>query len=93
MVRKVLIACGILSSLLYGTMITAIRYNGYSPISRAPSELTAIGALTRPLWMSLGTVYDVLVVAFGGVSGFRPIENGLCASLVACSLGSGYSVA
>jgi uncharacterized protein DUF998 len=65
MLRKVLLVCGILSSVLYGTMITAIRYEGYNPISQVPSELTAIGAPTRPLWMLLGPVYDVLVVAFG----------------------------
>ncbi|HEV2358803.1 MAG TPA: DUF998 domain-containing protein [bacterium] len=60
-----MLVCGILSSLLYGAMITLIRYKGYSPISQVPSELTAIGAPTRPLWMLLGPVYDVLVVAFG----------------------------
>jgi uncharacterized protein DUF998 len=63
--HKALLACGILSSLLYGAMITLIRYEGYSLISQVPSELTAIGAPTRPLWMVLGPVYDVLVVAFG----------------------------
>jgi hypothetical protein len=65
MAQKILLVCGILSSVLYGTMITAIRYEGYSPISQVPSELTAIGAPTRPLWMLLGPAYDVLVVAFG----------------------------
>lgn len=65
MLRTVLLVCGILSSLLYGVMITAIRYEGYNPVSQVPSELTAIGAPTRPLWMVLGPVYDVLVVAFG----------------------------
>ena len=63
--HKILLVCGILSSLLYGAMITLIRYKGYSPISQVPSELTAIGAPTRPLWMLLGPVYNVLVVAFG----------------------------
>jgi Protein of unknown function (DUF998) len=63
--RKVLLVCGILSSLLYGAMIGAIRFEGYSPISQTVSELSAIGAPTRPLWMLLGSVYDMLVVAFG----------------------------
>jgi len=63
--QKVLLVCGILSSLLYGAMITLIRYEGYHPISQVPSELTAIGAPTRALWMVLGPAYDVLVVAFG----------------------------
>jgi hypothetical protein len=62
---KALLVCGIVSSLLYGAMIGAIRFEGYSRISQAPSELTAIGAPTRPLWMLLGAVYTVLVTAFG----------------------------
>jgi hypothetical protein len=63
--RKALLACGILSSLLYGAMIGAIGSEGYSRISQTPSELTAIGAPTRSLWMLLGAVYTVLVTAFG----------------------------
>jgi hypothetical protein len=63
--RKALLVCGILSSLLYGAMIVAIGSEGYSRISQTPSELTAIGAPTRSLWMQLGAVYTVLVIAFG----------------------------
>ena len=63
--RKALLACGIASSLLYGAMIGAIRFEGYSRISQTPSELTAIGAPTRSLWMLLGSIYTVLVMAFG----------------------------
>ena len=63
--RKALLVCGIVSSLLYAAMIWAIRYKGYSPIAQVPSELTAIGAPTRTLWMWLGAVYTVLVAAFG----------------------------
>lgn len=65
MVRKVLLVCGILSSVLYGLMIAAIRFEGYSPISQTVSELSAIGVPTRPLWMVLGSMYDALLVAFG----------------------------
>ena len=46
-------------------MIWGIRYDGYSPISQVPSELTAIGAPTRALWARLGWIYTVLVTAFG----------------------------
>jgi hypothetical protein len=60
-----LVACGILASLLYIAMITAIRYDGYNPISQVPSELTAIGAPTRALWAWLGWVYMALTLAFG----------------------------
>jgi hypothetical protein len=62
--RKTLLFCGIVSSLLYAAMIWAIRYEGYSPISQVPSELTAIGAPTRALWAWLGWIYTVLVTAF-----------------------------
>lgn len=67
MLRKVLLGCGIVSSLLYVAMniIAAMRYLGYSPFSQTVSELSAIGAPTRPLWVALGTVYGVLLVAFG----------------------------
>ena len=63
--RKALLVCGILSSLLYGAMIGAPGSEGYSRMSQTPSELTAIGAPTRSLWMQLGAVYTVLVTAFG----------------------------
>jgi hypothetical protein len=63
--RRALLACGILSSLLYGGMIWLIRYEGYSVLSQTPSELTAIGAPTRELWALLGAVYTPLAIAFG----------------------------
>ena len=63
--RKVLLLCGIASSVLYGLMIWAIQYEGYSLFSQVPSELTAIGAPTRVLWAQLGWIYTVLVTAFG----------------------------
>jgi len=65
MLRKTLLVCGILSSMLYAVMLGAIGSGGYSRISQTPSELTAIGAPTRSLWMLLGAVYTVLVTAFG----------------------------
>ena len=63
--RSASLACGIASSLLYGLMIWTIRYDGYSLVSRVPSELTAIGAPTRALWASLGWLYTALVTVFG----------------------------
>jgi hypothetical protein len=63
--RKVLLLCGIASSVLYGLIIWAIRYEGYNVFSQVPSELTAIGAPTRVLWAQLGWVYTMLVTAFG----------------------------
>ncbi len=67
MLRKALLVCGILSSLLYVAMnvSVAMQWEGYSSASQTVSELSAIGAPTRPLWVSLGIVYTVLVAAFG----------------------------
>ncbi|HZL73868.1 MAG TPA: DUF998 domain-containing protein [Propionibacteriaceae bacterium] len=62
--RIPLLVCGIAASLLYGTMIWVIRYDGYSPMSYTVSELSAWGVSTRPLWMVLGTIYDALMIAF-----------------------------
>jgi hypothetical protein len=67
MVRKLLLICGILSSLLYVAMIVfvAMQWDGYSSASQTVSELSAIGAPTRSLWVVLGAVYALLVTAFG----------------------------
>jgi len=67
MVRKVLLICGILSSLLYvGTdILAAMLWEGYSYTSQMISELMAIGAPTRPFMIALFTVYNALVIAFG----------------------------
>ncbi len=67
MVRKVLLICGIVSSLLYVAMniVGAMQFEGYDSASQAVSELFAIGAPSRPVWVLLGIVYQVLVIAFG----------------------------
>ncbi len=67
MVRKALLLCGIISSLLYVAMniVGAMRFEGYSSFSQTVSGLFAIGAPPRPLWVLLGIVYQVLVIAFG----------------------------
>lgn len=67
MVRKILLICGILSSLLYIAMLVFVpaQWEGYSSVSQTVSELSAIGAPTRPLWVSLGIVYTLLITAFG----------------------------
>ena len=62
---SVLLVCGILASLLYIAMMGAIRYDGYNWVSQTLSELSAIGAPTRPLWFWLAWVYTALVMAFG----------------------------
>jgi hypothetical protein len=67
MVRKVLLICGILSSLLcIGTDIfAAMSWVGYSYTDQAVSELTAVGASTRPFVIPLLIVVQILGIAFG----------------------------
>ena len=62
--RTLLLVCGIAASALYAAMIWVIRYDGYSPISQTVSELSAWGVSSRPLWMVLGTIYELLMIAF-----------------------------
>lgn len=65
--RKVLLFCGVLSSVLYIGMNVFIPMlsEGYSVVSQTVSELSAIGAPTRTLWVWLGTLYCLLLAAFG----------------------------
>ena len=67
--RRCLLACGILASALYVamTLFVGLWWEGYSIVSGVPSELSAIGAPTRQLWMWLGGVYAVLMVGFGWI--------------------------
>src|SRR3712207_2894538 len=68
MVRKILLGCGIVSSVLYVVtdVLGTLRYPGYSYADQWFSELTAQGAPTRPLMVALNVIpYTVLVTAFG----------------------------
>lgn len=80
-VPKALLACGIAASLLYVAMniIVPLQWPGYSFASRVISELSAIDAPTRSLWVPLGIVYGALMVAFGwgvwvAARGNRPLR-------------------
>ena len=66
-VRKTLLFCGILSSLLYVAMnvIGAMLYEGYNSASQVVSELSAVDAPTRLLWVLMGIVYTLLLAGFG----------------------------
>ena len=69
--RRMLLACGIVSALLYAAMLVFVpmRWEGYSSISQTVSELSAIGAPTRALWVLLARVYTMLALGFGlGIS-------------------------
>jgi hypothetical protein len=65
--ETVLLACGAASTLFYFGMdgVPALLYDGHSYTGQAISELSAVGAPTRSLWVLLGFVYGVLVIAFG----------------------------
>ncbi len=64
---KTLLICGILSSLLYVLMniFVPMRFEGYSIPSQTVSELSAIDAPTRTLWVWLAVLYILLFAAFG----------------------------
>ncbi|HEV2261206.1 MAG TPA: DUF998 domain-containing protein [Candidatus Rubrimentiphilum sp.] len=67
MTRKILLVCGILSSLVYLSIDLAalLKYPGYDFFSQTISELSAIGAPSRSLVVALGDAYTVLIIAFG----------------------------
>ena len=67
MIRKSLIACGILSSLYYTALNVFVPrlFDGYNVTSQTVSELSAIGAPTRSLWVPLAFFYVLLFGAFG----------------------------
>src|SRR3954454_5430231 len=67
MVRKVLLGCGIASSVLYvaATIIGAMQWQGYRWTSQSVSELFALDAPSRPVVATAFLAYGVLVSAFG----------------------------
>lgn len=67
MARRAQLSCGILSSLLYvaANVLGARRWREYSLASHTVSELSAIGAPSRPLVVRLLTAHGALVIPFG----------------------------
>jgi len=67
--RKPLLTCGILAGVFYlaMTLLVGMLWDGYSAADQTISELSAIGAPTRPLWMVLGTMYAALMMGFGWI--------------------------
>lgn len=65
--HKVLLSCGILSSLWYFAIniYVPMQYEGYSVAAFTVSELSAINAPTRILWVLLSLLYPLLFAAFG----------------------------
>ncbi len=67
MARRTLLLCGIVSSVLYTAMLAVVPmfWDGYSSASQTVSELSAIGAPSRSVWIRLGVVWALLYAAFG----------------------------
>jgi hypothetical protein len=65
--RSILLVCGALSSLLYVLLdvVCTWSWDAYRFAGQTVSELSAIGAPTRPLWLAGGYVYALLLAAFG----------------------------
>ena len=65
--KRYLLNCGMLSSLFYIAMnvFIPLLFDGYSFRSHTVSELSAIGAPTRQIWVPLAFVYMLLFAAFG----------------------------
>ena len=67
--RTPLLACGVLAGVLYiaMTLVVGLFWNRYTAADQTISELSAIGAPTRPVWMVLATIYTSLMIAFGWI--------------------------
>lgn len=65
--RKILLACGILSSLLYmGRDLAAlVTYPGYDFANQVISEMSAIDLPSRGIDVAIGRAYGILMVLFG----------------------------
>lgn len=63
---KLLVGCGIAMFFWYVFMdvAAALRYDGYSYADQTISELSAIGAPTRTMWVAMGVVYQLLGIGF-----------------------------
>jgi hypothetical protein len=66
MIQDALLLAGLLSSMVYVTadILCGLRYPGYSFANQVISELSAIGAPTTALWVTLLRGYAVLFAAF-----------------------------
>ena len=65
--RKFLLVCGILSAMIYlaANIIVPTQWDAYEWMSQTVSELSAVGAPTRALWIALVIPYGVLLTVFG----------------------------
>jgi hypothetical protein len=80
--KKAALVCGILSSVFYLSLNVFVpkQWESYDSASQTVSELSAIGAPTRMLWVWLSTLYTVLVIVFSwgvwkSAEGNRPLRR------------------
>lgn len=96
---RMLVFCGILSSVLYIAMNLAVplQYEGYDPISQTISELSAINSPTQSIWIPFGLIYTLLFTAFGSglylASSTRRIRYVAALLIVYGMLGIGWAFA
>ncbi|SHN33356.1 DUF998 domain-containing protein [Chitinophaga sp. CF418] len=64
--QNALLTCGIISFLLYIAIniIVAMQWKEYDSAAQTVSELSAVGAPTRTLWLIVSTPYTLLMIAF-----------------------------
>jgi hypothetical protein len=65
--RELLFICGIIAPFFFFgiDMLAGSLWTGYNFVSQSLSDLSAVGAPTRPLVMVLQLVFDMLMIAFG----------------------------
>lgn len=65
--KKAFVVCGVLSSLWYMAMnaVVPAGFPGYDFGSQTVSEISALGAPTRPVWVAFAFGYVLLFAAFG----------------------------
>jgi hypothetical protein len=66
-IQKTLLLSGIIASVLYigADILLGLSWHGYNFGSQAISELSAIGAPTRSLWIAMTFLFSPLITAFG----------------------------
>jgi hypothetical protein len=81
LLKRGLLSCGIASSVLYAAMLILVpmQWDDYSSASQTVSELSAIDAPTRALWVLPGMAYTLLMAIFGfgiqkSANGNRPLK-------------------
>ena len=90
--KRLLLLCGALATVLYVAMdtVAALRYDGYSYLDQTISELSAVDAPTRPMWIPLGVVYALLMLAFSAglwtVAGGRRSLRAIAALVAAIAI-------